>query len=84
MIKEQLNIIKVGGAVVEDEKSLAGLLMSFSSLRGKKILVHGGGKIATEMADKLGVETQMIDGRRITSAEMADLSTRTWSPGFRR
>ncbi len=75
MIKESLNIIKVGGAVVEDEKSLSGLLMSFSSLHGKKILVHGGGKIATEMADKLGVETQMIDGRRITSAEMLKVVT---------
>ena len=75
MIKESLNIIKVGGAVVEDEKSLSGLLMSFSSRQGKKILVHGGGKIATEMADKLGVETQMIDGRRITSAEMLKVVT---------
>ena len=75
MIKESLNIIKVGGAVVEDEKSLSGLLMSFSSLQGKKILVHGGGKIAPEMADKLGVETQMIDGRRITSAEMLKVVT---------
>lgn len=75
MIKESLNIIKVGGAVVEDEQSLSGLLMSFSSLSGKKILVHGGGKIATEMADKLGVETQMIDGRRITSAEMLKVVT---------
>lgn len=75
MIKESLNIIKVGGAVVEDEKSLSGLLMSFSSLQGKKILVHGGGKIATEMADKLGVESQMIDGRRITSAEMLKVVT---------
>lgn len=75
MIKESLIIIKVGGAVVEDEKSLSGLLMSFSSLHGKKILVHGGGKIATEMAGKLGVETQMIDGRRITSAEMLKVVT---------
>ena len=75
MIKESLNIIKVGGAVVEDEASLAGLLMSFSSLKGKKILVHGGGKIATEVAGKLGVETQMIDGRRITSAEMLKVVT---------
>lgn len=75
MIKESLNIIKVGGAIVEDEKSLSGLLMSFSSLHGKKILVHGGGKIATEMAGKLGVETQMIDGRRITSAEMLKVVT---------
>ncbi len=75
MIKVSLNIIKIGGAVVEDEKSLSGLLMSFSSLHGKKILVHGGGKIATEMAGKLGVETQMIDGRRITSAEMLKVVT---------
>ncbi len=70
MIKEKLNIIKVGGPVVENEDSLQGLLMSFSSLKGLKILVHGGGKIATSLADRLGVETQMIDGRRITSAEM--------------
>jgi len=75
MIKDKLNIIKVGGAVVEDEKSLTGLLMSFSSLHAMKILVHGGGKIATEMAGKLGVETQMIDGRRITSAEMLKVVT---------
>lgn len=75
MIKESLNIIKVGGAVVEDEKALSGLLMSFSSLKGLKILVHGGGKIATELAGKLGVETRMIDGRRITSAEMLKVVT---------
>lgn len=70
MIKDKLNIVKVGGAIVENEESLQGLLMSFSSLPGKKILVHGGGKIATQVASQLGVETQMIDGRRITSAEM--------------
>ena len=75
MIKEELNVIKVGGAVVEDEESLTGLLMSFSSLHGTKILVHGGGKIATEIASQLGVETQMIDGRRITSAEMLKVVT---------
>lgn len=75
MIREGLNIIKVGGAIVEDEESLKGLLMSFSGLRGKKILVHGGGKIATEIAARLGVETQMIDGRRITSAEMLKVVT---------
>ena len=75
MIKEELNIIKVGGAVVEDEETLSRLLMSFSSLRGKKILVHGGGKTATEVAAKLGVETQMIDGRRITSADMLKVVT---------
>ena len=75
MIKERLNIIKVGGAVVEDESALSSLLMSFSSLKGLKILVHGGGKIATEMAGQLGIETRMIDGRRITSAEMLKVVT---------
>ena len=75
MIREGLNIIKVGGAIVEDEESLKDLLMSFSGLRGKKILVHGGGKIATEIAARLGIETQMIDGRRITSAEMLKVVT---------
>ena len=75
MIKDSLNIIKVGGAIVENEESLQSLLMSFSSLKGRKILVHGGGKIATEVAARLGVETQMIDGRRITSAEMLKVVT---------
>lgn len=75
MIREKLNIIKVGGAIVENEETLQGLLMAFSSIRDRKILVHGGGKIATEVAGKLGVPTQMIDGRRITSAEMLKVVT---------
>ena len=79
MIKDSLNIIKVGGAIVENEESLQSLLMSFSSLKGRKILVHGGGKIATEVAARLGVETQMIDGRRITSAEMLKVVTMVYA-----
>ena len=75
MIKEPLNIIKAGGAVVENEETLQVLLMQFSSIRGLKILVHGGGKTATALASKLGVETRMIDGRRITSAEMLKVVT---------
>jgi acetylglutamate kinase len=75
MIREKLNIVKVGGAIVEDEAAIQSLLMSFSSLPGQRILVHGGGKIATQVASKLGVETQMIDGRRITSAEMLKVVT---------
>ncbi len=74
-MKETLNIIKVGGPVVEEESSLQSLLMSFSRIRGNKILVHGGGKIATALADRLGIETQMISGRRITSAEMLKVVT---------
>ncbi len=75
MMKETLNIVKVGGAIVENEDSLQGLLKSFLSLPGKKILVHGGGKIATETAAALGIETKMIDGRRVTSAEMLKVVT---------
>ncbi|MGN0201934.1 MAG: acetylglutamate kinase [Candidatus Cryptobacteroides sp.] len=74
-MKEKLNIVKVGGAVVEKEESLAPLLRSFSALPGLKILVHGGGKIATSLAARLGIETQMIGGRRVTSAEMLEVVT---------
>lgn len=74
-MKEHLNIIKVGGPVVEDIASLQTVLMSFSSLKGHKMLVHGGGQSATKIAEKLGVETRMIDGRRITSAEMLKVMT---------
>ena len=68
-----LTIIKVGGKVVEDPVSLQKLLTDFSLIKGKKILVHGGGRSATAMAEKLGVKTEMIGGRRITSKEMLDV-----------
>ena len=74
-MKPRINIIKVGGPVVEEEASLQSLLMSFSSIREPKILVHGGGKVATAVAEKLGIETQMIAGRRITSLEMLKVVT---------
>lgn len=74
-MKEKLNIVKVGGAIVEKEESLAPLLASFAALPGMKLLVHGGGKIATSMAARLGIETQMIGGRRVTSSEMLEVVT---------
>ena len=74
-MKEKLNIVKVGGAIVEKEESLAPLLKSFAALPGLKILVHGGGKIATSIAASLGIETQMIGGRRVTSARMLEVVT---------
>lgn len=75
LMKEKLNIVKVGGAIVEKEESLAPLLKSFAALPGLKILVHGGGKIATSIAASLGIETQMIGGRRVTSARMLEVVT---------
>ena len=75
MMREKLTIVKVGGAVVEDEAQLAQLLKDFAAIKGPKILVHGGGRRATKVAAALGIETKMVDGRRITDAEMLEVVT---------
>ena len=72
---ESLFIIKVGGAVVEDETQLRQLLSDFRNIEGRKILVHGGGRRATAIAAKLGIETKMVNGRRVTDAEMLEVVT---------
>ena len=72
---ESLFIIKVGGAVVEDEAQLRQLLSGFRNIEGRKILVHGGGRRATAIAAKLGIETKMVNGRRVTDAEMLEVVT---------
>ena len=75
MMREKLTIVKVGGAVVEDEAQLTQLLKDFSAIKGAKILVHGGGRRATKIAAALGIETKMVDGRRITDAQMLEVVT---------
>ncbi len=75
MMKEKLTIVKVGGAVVEDELQLSQLLKDFSAIEGRKVLVHGGGRKATKMAERLGFETKMVNGRRITDATMLEVVT---------
>ena len=75
MSKEKLSIVKIGGNIIEDETSLNAFLELFSNLEGKKILVHGGGKRATHMASKLGIEAKMINGRRITDADTLEVIT---------
>jgi len=72
---DTLTIVKVGGAVVEDSGQLQRLLDNFSSIPGKKILVHGGGRRATKVASNLGVESKMVNGRRITDASMLEIVT---------
>lgn len=74
-MKEKLTIVKVGGAVVEDEAQLAQLLKDFSAIEGKKVLVHGGGRRATQVAASLGIESKMVNGRRITDTEMLNVVT---------
>lgn len=72
---EKLSVVKIGGNIIEDETALNAFLKLFSKLEGKKILVHGGGKRATHMASKLGIESQMVNGRRITNAETLEVIT---------
>ncbi|OCW94271.1 acetylglutamate kinase [Macellibacteroides sp. HH-ZS] len=72
---DKLTIIKVGGKIVEEEATLRKLLRDFSALEGYKILVHGGGRSATKIASQLGIESQMVEGRRITDAETLKVVT---------
>ncbi|MBP3756568.1 MAG: acetylglutamate kinase [Prevotella sp.] len=74
-MKEKITIVKVGGAVVEDDEQLSMLLTNFSAIKGRKVLVHGGGRKATQMAKSLGIETQMVNGRRITDGPMLQVVT---------
>ncbi|WP_319480442.1 acetylglutamate kinase [uncultured Draconibacterium sp.] len=72
---DRLTIIKVGGKVVEESESLDALLDQFRKISGNKLLVHGGGRTATEIAKRLGIETKMVDGRRVTDADMLEVVT---------
>src|SRR5688572_31027399 len=76
---DNLFIIKIGGNIIDDEAKLLPFLRDFASLEGKKILVHGGGKLATRIAEKLGVEQQLVDGRRITDAETLKVVTMVYA-----
>ena len=70
-----IQVIKIGGGVLENEAQRDAFLRQFAAIEGPKVLVHGGGRLATTMAERLGVETQMIDGRRVTDKETLDIVT---------
>ena len=72
---QPLYVIKIGGNVIDNPDACSRFLTDFAKLPGTKILVHGGGKIATQVAARLQVETQMVDGRRITDKPMLDVVT---------
>lgn len=74
-VKEALTVVKVGGAVVEDAAQLSALLDRFAAIEGRKVLVHGGGRRATKIASALGIESRMVNGRRITDEEMLEVVT---------
>ena len=76
---KQLSIIKIGGNIVDNPEALNAFLSDFHQLDGQKLLVHGGGVLATKMAKELGVESQLIDGRRVTDAETLKIVTMVYA-----
>ena len=74
-MREKLTVIKVGGKIVEEEATLCKLLDDFAAIEGYKVLVHGGGRSATKIAARLGIESEMVNGRRITDAETLKVVT---------
>jgi acetylglutamate kinase len=77
--KENLHIIKVGGNIIDDDAKLARFLKDFAALEGRKILVHGGGKLATRMAEELKLPQQMVNGRRVTDADTLRIVTMVYA-----
>lgn len=74
-----INVVKIGGNVVDDPQALHTFLKEFASMPGMKMLVHGGGKEATRMSRELGIETTMIDGRRVTDSETLRIVTMVYA-----
>lgn len=74
-MSQSLYVVKIGGNVIDNPEACARFLKDFSELTASRILVHGGGKVATQMASRLQIETQMVDGRRITDKAMLDVVT---------
>ncbi|POY36946.1 acetylglutamate kinase [Solitalea longa] len=78
-MQQAVNIIKVGGNIIDNEEKLASFLKDFSELKGLKVLIHGGGKVATEISKGLGIEAKMVDGRRITDNETLKIVTMVYA-----
>ncbi len=77
--KEALYVVKIGGNIIDDNNKLDLFLKDFAAIKGKKILVHGGGKLATQLAKDLGIEQAMLDGRRITDAATLKIVTMVYA-----
>ncbi len=76
---ESLMVVKIGGNVIDDEQTLVSFLKKISSIKGKKILVHGGGVLATQLAGQLGIPQEMKEGRRITNKETLKIVTMVYA-----
>lgn len=78
-MKQKLKVVKIGGNIIEDIDALKSFLADFAKLKGPKILVHGGGKSATRLAHKMGLQPKLIDGRRITDADNLEIIVMTYA-----
>lgn len=76
---KKIKIVKIGGNIIDDEQGLDNFLKQFAALEGPKVLVHGGGKLASRLATQMNVPVQMIDGRRITDAATLDIITMVYA-----
>ncbi|MDB5196448.1 MAG: acetylglutamate kinase [Flaviaesturariibacter sp.] len=76
---DKLFIIKVGGNIIDDEEGLSSFLKEFASIKEKKVLVHGGGKLATKLAEQLNLPQQLVEGRRITDADTLKVVTMVYA-----
>ena len=74
-----LKVIKIGGKIIDNEVSLLSFLKDFSRLNGPKVLVHGGGKLASDLSKKMNIPVQMIEGRRVTNLETLDIITMVYA-----
>ena len=74
-----LTVMKIGGNIIDDETKLSSFLKEFATIRGKKILVHGGGKLATRLAEQLNIPQQLVEGRRITDVETLKIVTMVYA-----
>lgn len=74
-----IKVFKIGGNVVDNDEALARFLDDFASIEGDKVLIHGGGKLATRLSKQLGIETQMIEGRRVTDRDTLDVCTMVYA-----
>jgi acetylglutamate kinase len=76
---DKLIVVKIGGNIIDDETKLSSFLRDFASIDAKKILIHGGGKLATKLAEQMNVPQQMIEGRRITDADTLKIVTMVYA-----
>jgi acetylglutamate kinase len=76
---DKLIVVKIGGNIIDDETKLSSFLRDFASIDAKKILIHGGGKLATKLAEQMNVPQQMVEGRRITDADTLKIVTMVYA-----